>query len=98
MIAQRTIDELLQHILSHVNQHVTKHTLHTESRRKKPFLLALTGLQGSGKTTWTTELVRTLNSQHNLRTICVSLDDFYLDHDGLVQVREHTSVRTTGDT
>jgi D-glycerate 3-kinase len=86
MIAQHSIDELLQHILPHVKQHVNKHT--SQFKRRRPYLLALTGLQGSGKTTWTTDIVRTLNEQHNLRTIYVSLDDFYLDHDGLLRVRE----------
>jgi D-glycerate 3-kinase len=81
MIAQENLDDILGHILPHITQHVGR------LERQKPFLLALTGLQGSGKTTWTSGIVRTLNEKHKVKTIGVSLDDFYLDHEGLVRVR-----------
>lgn len=48
--------------------------------------MALTGLQGSGKSTWTDALVKALKSR-NHTTINLSLDDLYLDHAELVQLR-----------
>ncbi|OKL59643.1 hypothetical protein UA08_05311 [Talaromyces atroroseus] len=82
MIAQENIDDLVGHILPYITQHADR------LERQRPFLLALTGLQGSGKTTWASAIVRTLNEKHKVKTIGVSLDDFYLDHDGLARVRE----------
>ncbi|KKY20865.1 putative d-glycerate 3-kinase [Phaeomoniella chlamydospora] len=55
---------------------------------KSPVILGLTGLQGSGKSTWAGSLVRLLTEEHGLRTITVSLDDLYLPHDKLVALRE----------
>ena len=89
MIPSHDIDRVLGYALPHIQQHV--HRQRQEQRRRTPFVLALTGLQGSGKTTWTTELVRLLNDKYNLRTINVSLDDFYLPHDGLVRVCEENA-------
>ncbi|KAF2745670.1 P-loop containing nucleoside triphosphate hydrolase protein [Sporormia fimetaria CBS 119925] len=51
-----------------------------------PLILGITGLQGSGKSTWAASLVRIL-STHNIRAIRVSLDDFYRTHDGLIARR-----------
>ena len=55
---------------------------------KSPFVVGLAGLQGSGKSTWASALTAALQNQHGLQVINVSLDDFYLDHDGLVRVGE----------
>jgi D-glycerate 3-kinase len=52
-----------------------------------PVIIGVTGLQGSGKSTWATGIVDTLQRKHNLPAIQVSLDDFYLPHDGLVELR-----------
>ncbi|PWY90365.1 D-glycerate 3-kinase-like protein [Aspergillus sclerotioniger CBS 115572] len=89
MIPSHDIDRVLGHALPHIQQHVDRQRQAQSGRA--PFILALTGLQGSGKTTWTTELVRLLNDKYNFRTINVSLDDFYLPHDGLVRVREENA-------
>lgn len=56
--------------------------------RVAPFILALSGLQGSGKSTWATALVRALNEDHHIRAITVSLDDFYKTHAGLLETRD----------
>lgn len=54
----------------------------------KPFVLGLSGLQGSGKSTWATALSQALTTQHNLRNRTLSLDDLYLDHAELEAIRE----------
>src|SRR5690349_9011626 len=50
----------------------------------KPLVLGITGLQGSGKSTWASKIVEILTSEHQLNTITVSLDDFYKTHEGLI--------------
>lgn len=59
---------------------------HEES--SKPIVLGITGLQGSGKSTWASKIVEILTSDHQLATITVSLDDFYKTHDGLISQRD----------
>lgn len=56
-----------------------------------PIVLGITGLQGSGKSTWAARIVEILTSEHQLQTITVSLDDFYKTHDGLIQQRDQDS-------
>ncbi|KAF2280572.1 P-loop containing nucleoside triphosphate hydrolase protein [Westerdykella ornata] len=53
-----------------------------------PIVLGITGLQGSGKSTWASIIVDILQSQYQLRAITLSLDDLYKAHDGLVEQRE----------
>ncbi|KAJ4308991.1 hypothetical protein N0V84_011760 [Fusarium piperis] len=57
-------------------------------KTSKPFILGLSGLQGSGKSTWAGALSQALTTQHNLKTRILSLDDLYLDHAELVAIRE----------
>ena len=57
-------------------------------RSSKPFVLGLSGLQGSGKSTWAAALSQALTTQHGLRNRTLSLDDLYLDHAELVAIRE----------
>jgi D-glycerate 3-kinase len=59
---------------------------HTES--SEPIILGISGLQGSGKSTWASKIVEILTSQHQLHTITISLDDLYKTHDDLVAQRE----------
>ncbi|KZM23629.1 Glycerate 3-kinase [Ascochyta rabiei] len=54
----------------------------------RPIVLGITGLQGSGKSTWASKIVEILTSEHQLNTITVSLDDFYKTHEGLVSQRD----------
>ncbi|RAL10701.1 TDA10 family protein [Aspergillus homomorphus CBS 101889] len=86
MIPDETVDRLLAHVRPHIQRHLAHQAVN--SSQKKPFVLALTGLQGSGKTTWTSAIVRLLNEKYHFRTINVSLDDFYLPHEGLVRLRQ----------
>ncbi|KAF1979977.1 P-loop containing nucleoside triphosphate hydrolase protein [Bimuria novae-zelandiae CBS 107.79] len=53
-----------------------------------PIVLGITGLQGSGKSTWASKIVELLSSQYNLHAITVSLDDFYHTHDNLIARRD----------
>lgn len=57
-------------------------------RSSKPIVLGITGLQGSGKSTWASKIVEILTSEHQLQSITVSLDDFYKTHDGLIAQRD----------
>ena len=58
---------------------------HTHKQNSShPIVLGITGLQGSGKSTWANKIVEQLSSKHNLHAITVSLDDFYHTHDNLI--------------
>ncbi|KAJ5727644.1 hypothetical protein N7493_005464 [Penicillium malachiteum] len=80
-IPEENIDNVLRHVIPHIEAHAKSQAANG------PFILGLTGLQGSGKSTWTDALVDTLRNRHNYKTINISLDDLYLDHDDLVRVR-----------
>lgn len=47
---------------------------------KSPIFVALNGIQGIGKTTLSSTLARRLVDEHGLRTLVISIDDFYLPH------------------
>lgn len=53
-----------------------------------PIIIGLTGLQGSGKSTWASLVVATLRQRHRLNAISVSLDDFYWPHERLTALRQ----------
>ncbi|CAA9963995.1 d-glycerate 3-kinase [Pyrenophora teres f. maculata] len=61
---------------------------HHRQQSSAPIVLGITGLQGSGKSTWASMVVKILSQEHNLHTITVSLDDFYKTHEELVARRE----------
>jgi D-glycerate 3-kinase len=54
--------------------------VHQQSSPNKPFIIGLNGVQGVGKTTLVKALSDTLRSRSGLRTLVVSIDDFYLTH------------------
>ena len=82
------LDLMLPHILKKIDA------------GQQPVIIGLTGLQGSGKSTWASCIVDTLQTKHKLRATQVSLDDFYLPHDGLVKLQIQNSnnklLRTRG--
>ncbi|EEU48219.1 uncharacterized protein NECHADRAFT_75579 [Fusarium vanettenii 77-13-4] len=80
MIDAKAIESVLAIFLPLINTH--------RQKTSKPFVLGLSGLQGSGKSTWAGALSQALTTQHNLKTRIVSLDDLYLDHAELVAIRE----------
>ncbi|CAG8159348.1 unnamed protein product [Penicillium nalgiovense] len=84
-IPQEAVHSVLNHVLPHIERHVQYQS--PASKTPRPFILGLTGLQGSGKSTWTDALVKELRQSHGFNTINLSLDDLYLDHDDLVQLR-----------
>lgn len=57
-------------------------------RSSDPIILGITGLQGSGKSTWASRIVGILTSEHNLHTITISLDDLYKTHSDLIAQRD----------
>jgi len=58
------------------------------SQSYQPIVIGITGLQGSGKSTWAAGIVDALSNYYNLHAIAVSLDDFYKTHDDLMERRE----------
>ena len=60
----------------------------------QPIILGITGLQGSGKSTWAAGIVNLLSSHYELRAITLSLDDLYKTHDDLIAQREKELERT----
>ncbi|KAJ6124186.1 hypothetical protein N7471_011503 [Penicillium samsonianum] len=85
-IPQEAICNVLNHVLPRIERHIQCQS--PTSTTPRPFILGLTGLQGSGKSTWTDALVKELRQSHGFNTINLSLDDLYLDHDDLVQLRD----------
>lgn len=80
MVDPKAIQTVLSQILPTIAAH--------SSRTKQPFVLGVSGLQGSGKTTWAATLAKQLNADYKLATRIISLDDFYLDHDDVVSLRK----------
>jgi D-glycerate 3-kinase len=80
MIDQGALTTLLQHLLPHIQSR--------KPTNVKPFILGLSGIQGSGKSTWAAALADTLTYQHRINTRTLSLDDLYMDHAELVALRE----------
>lgn len=83
-IPKENIENALRHIVPNIKRHIQSQI---NASQKKPFVLGLTGLQGSGKSTWTDAIVKSLNEVHGYKTINISLDDLYHDHDELVRIR-----------
>ncbi|KAL8337964.1 hypothetical protein RB598_006717 [Gaeumannomyces tritici] len=54
----------------------------------RPFIIGLNGVQGVGKTTLVKALAETLQRREMLRTLVVSIDDFYLTHSAQLALAE----------
>ncbi|KAI1325281.1 P-loop containing nucleoside triphosphate hydrolase protein [Xylariaceae sp. FL0255] len=91
-IDEKTIDRAVSYVLPNIEAH--RKQQQGENGPTRPFVLALSGLQGSGKSTWATALAQRLNEHHHLKTIIVSLDDLYHTHEELVRVRESNPQNT----
>ncbi|KAF1986538.1 D-glycerate 3-kinase-like protein [Aulographum hederae CBS 113979] len=100
-IPKEIIDSVLERIIPRIVSNCQKRISGSNtSKQLQPFVLGLTGLQGSGKSTWTSRIHTTLRDTHGFKVVSVSLDDFYLNHDNLVRLRESNSdnllLRTRG--
>ncbi|RGP79529.1 hypothetical protein FLONG3_2277 [Fusarium longipes] len=80
MIDPKAINDVLDIFVPSIRAH--------QKNASKPFVLGLSGLQGSGKSTWAAALSQALATQYNLRNRTLSLDDLYHDHAELVALRE----------
>ncbi|USP76820.1 uncharacterized protein yc1106_04094 [Curvularia clavata] len=80
-----TLEQNIRQTLDLLLPHIQKR--HKESP-DNPIILGITGLQGSGKSTWASTLVRLLTQEHDLYSITVSLDDFYKTHTELQARRD----------
>ncbi|KAJ9657653.1 hypothetical protein H2198_004181 [Neophaeococcomyces mojaviensis] len=80
-----------RHILSLLDPVIPKSSttgLASSAEVTAPVIVGLTGLQGSGKSTYASALVSLLRrTPYNLNATTVSLDDFYHTHDNLVKLR-----------
>ncbi|APE05308.1 MAG: kinase [Alteromonas sp.] len=65
---------------------------------KKPFILGINGCQGSGKSTLTNFIETFLETEHDLRVVSLSIDDFYLDKASrnALAIKVHPLLRTRG--
>ncbi|KAH7386274.1 P-loop containing nucleoside triphosphate hydrolase protein [Cadophora sp. MPI-SDFR-AT-0126] len=70
-------DIVLEHVFPLIQEKVNRQS-HREGQR--PFILGVTGLQGSGKSYLAFALARELCEEYQYNAIEVSLDDFYLPH------------------
>lgn len=78
-----TVGHMSTHILSLLSAHRSSYT------SPPPLFVAIQGPQGSGKTYLTSGLKDVLASQpHNLNVVVLSLDDLYLTHSGLKELRD----------
>ncbi|RGP66928.1 hypothetical protein FSPOR_6310 [Fusarium sporotrichioides] len=80
MIDPKAINAVLELFVPSIRAH--------QENASKPFVLGLSGLQGSGKSTWAAALSQALTTQYNLKNRTLSLDDLYHDHPELVAIRE----------
>lgn len=60
-----------------------------KKQSSRPIILGISGLQGSGKSTWAVGIVSLLSSHYSLRAITISLDDLYKTHDDLIAQRDN---------
>lgn len=79
MIDPNAVETVLETFVPLIQSH--------RARTSKPFVLGVSGLQGSGKSTWAAALCEGLVF-HNLKSRTLSLDDLYLDHTELFAIRE----------
>ncbi|MCJ1479805.1 hypothetical protein MMC13_008491 [Lambiella insularis] len=80
--SQYCIPFILERLKIHQRNHLGKDN-------SRPFVLALNGVQGAGKTTLVTTLSETLRSPpHSLSVVVLSIDDLYLTHAAQKQLAE----------
>ncbi|KAI1125087.1 P-loop containing nucleoside triphosphate hydrolase protein [Nemania abortiva] len=85
-IDKGALDQVVSLLLPSIQAH--RERTQDDHGVRRPFVLGLSGLQGSGKSTWASSLAKVLSDSHHLKTIVLSLDDLYLPHAELVRLRE----------
>jgi D-glycerate 3-kinase len=85
LINSEDLGIILERIRSQISAHKS-HQSQTNSIRSFP--LCLSGLQGSGKSTWASSITKSLRSESRLKILVLSLDDLYYDHTQLIRIRK----------
>ncbi|KAL9936614.1 hypothetical protein V8E36_004682 [Tilletia maclaganii] len=79
-------DIATRHLLSLLSQ--------AEATRPRPLIVGIQGPQGIGKSTLVKNLVATLADEHRVRAVALSIDDLYLPHHALLELKQrHPSNR-----
>ncbi|KAH9206259.1 P-loop containing nucleoside triphosphate hydrolase protein [Leptodontidium sp. 2 PMI_412] len=84
-MADDRAEVVLEHALPCIQRKINNQS---HGERNRPFVLGVTGLQGSGKSHLASALVRELCDKHQYNAIEVSLDDFYLPHSERQELRQ----------
>src|ERR1700712_217553 len=87
-VSDEVINNVLGEVITQIMSRRERQGSTIDFNKQQPFVLGITGLQGSGKSTWTKKIHDTLRNKHNFNVVSLSLDDLYLNHDGLVKTRE----------
>jgi D-glycerate 3-kinase len=87
-ISRTAIGDVLQHVLPKIKSNRASRGDANRNAKTKPFILGLSGMQGSGKSTWAKALAEALQEKHHLEVAVLSLDDLYHTHEKLVKIRE----------
>lgn len=82
---QSYVADLARDVTPDIHAHIKQQL---EAGSGRPFILALTGLQGSGKSTWANGLVKQFTDVHKLNAVTLSLDDLYHTQKDLTAIRE----------
>ena len=94
------ITDAVERVLQYAVQKLEtiRHQHQDANDKRKPFVLGLSGLQGSGKSTWAEALAQHLRDRHQLKVVVLSLDDLYHTHQSLVRIRsENPTNRLLGN-
>jgi D-glycerate 3-kinase len=84
VVPQEHLQAVAKLVVPRVIQHIQERG---RKKSKAPFIMCLSGLQGSGKSTWAGLLAAILKYEYAFKVVSFSLDDLYPNHEGLVKIR-----------